>query len=362
MTRSQREALLRAAAARLDRAERLALEATPPDPSPEILPPTAEEIAEAEAAEARRIARLPWWERMSPKERAERDAIQSRFRVPERADVTDDDLGGNATGVVLCAPLASVVHPEALGLTRLRLAAGRVVRQVDFDATPAGQCVVIEARRIAAQHHLAAAADEHLQELPVIGLGHLVTVGFRGCPRLVQVRRIAIEERALGVLSPDEVDRRHILDEDPTEPLVDGREAIDGPQPLADVPVHPPPGPRPGRGSEALHLPGPALASIDEERNGIVHRVARGRMAVGKGPLVACKRDRLDLPPKPLERVDVPEHSPEVDEAAVDVVHELADALVRRRPEPPVVRVAAEQHGRRRSRARRNGHAAASGR
>jgi hypothetical protein len=73
----------RASAARFDRDERTRrrLDETPPvEPSPEILPPSAEELAEEAAAEERRIARLPWEQRMSREERDERDAILARSR------------------------------------------------------------------------------------------------------------------------------------------------------------------------------------------------------------------------------------------------------------------------------------------
>jgi hypothetical protein len=46
-------------------------------PAPE---PTAEELAEAEAAEARRIARLPWWERQTDEEKAASEAARQLSR------------------------------------------------------------------------------------------------------------------------------------------------------------------------------------------------------------------------------------------------------------------------------------------
>jgi hypothetical protein len=87
----QKQAELRAAGRRLydrERAERIAAERQEAEynrrlAAGEMLAdpqPTAEEIAEAAEAEARCLARLPWWDRMSPKDRSERDATIARSR------------------------------------------------------------------------------------------------------------------------------------------------------------------------------------------------------------------------------------------------------------------------------------------
>jgi hypothetical protein len=80
----QKQAALREAGRRLDareRAERLEKDRLAAMPAPpEAPPPTPEELAMAEAAEARRIARLPWWERLSDEEKAASEAARKLSR------------------------------------------------------------------------------------------------------------------------------------------------------------------------------------------------------------------------------------------------------------------------------------------
>ncbi|MFI5458979.1 MAG: hypothetical protein ACHRXM_26420 [Isosphaerales bacterium] len=74
----------RASAARFDRDERARrrLEETPPaNRSPEIpLELTETEVLEAAEAESRRLARLPWWERLSDAEKAANEAARKLSR------------------------------------------------------------------------------------------------------------------------------------------------------------------------------------------------------------------------------------------------------------------------------------------
>src|SRR5262245_65897754 len=71
----------------------------------------------------------------------------------------------------------SEVAPEDLSLPALRLAAGRVVGQVERVTGPTRQGGVVQLGRVTGQNYLALYGTARVDELAVIGLAHLVAAG-----------------------------------------------------------------------------------------------------------------------------------------------------------------------------------------
>src|ERR1700730_11655449 len=64
------------------------------------------------------------------------------------------------------------IHPKAFTLPRLALAAGRVVCDVELDASPAFIEIVVKRRRIAAEHDPSLAGAQQFCKLAVLIVAH----------------------------------------------------------------------------------------------------------------------------------------------------------------------------------------------
>ncbi len=94
-------------------------------------------------------------------------------------------------------------------------------------------------------------------------IAHLEAIRLGVSARLVGIRRVAIEERAGRVITPDDFDGGRIFDLHALESLDDFRQALDAPQPVRNRARH-----AGARGEHAMR-PAPFAARLRETGAGL---------------------------------------------------------------------------------------------
>src|ERR1017187_4605986 len=109
----------------------------------------------------------------------------------------------------------SKIAPQHFGHPALRLSPGRVVRQFEAMAFPVPEGRLIESRGVTGKHDLALAFEQSREKFSVLPPGHLVGISVCRRSRFVKVWRVAVEKGCRRILPFDQLDRGHVLDEDP---------------------------------------------------------------------------------------------------------------------------------------------------
>lgn len=118
------------------------------------------------------------------------------------------------------------IDPQALDAAILGPALSRMIRHREFMARPGREGFVVEVRSITRDHHRGTATEDRREELLVLLLGHLVIVDRFRRPRLVKVRRIAVDQSGPGVVQPDQIDPVATSEVNPPNARTDRRKLL----------------------------------------------------------------------------------------------------------------------------------------